>query len=420
MRLWIASGYSDICRVYGLPDINSREASAVLFLVEEVTRKDQFVRLDQAVGHFFKKYRVTDDTARATIVVTLQAWMRHERTVRYIFHNGQESAQLPDIASGICILYAIIGAQPPAWAAKKWKEAWREGLAAARNIPEIWLSLHTDWAKRLEAEIGTDWISRCKAFLNEPQHFARINTLKVRAGECIEHLASEGVEAAMMDGQSEESIRLFNHERFFRSKAYLNGWVEKQDLSSQQVSRLLDPKPGSRVLDRCAGAGGKTLHLAAIMKNRGRIIACDAHEGRLKELVSRMRRAGVTNVQVVPENELGNLPEIDRMFDYILIDAPCSGTGVFARNPESRLRYDEKWLSKLIEVQATLLNDGWDRLKPGGALVYSVCSILPSEGEGRIRSFLQSHPEASQEDSRYTEPGDGDGFFMARIVKNKV
>jgi 16S rRNA (cytosine967-C5)-methyltransferase len=212
--------------------------------------------------------------------------------------------------------------------------------------------------------------------------------------------------------------------------APLAGLVEAQDAGSQAVTLAVEARPGMTVLDLCAGAGGKTLALAAAMENKGRIVAADADRARLSRLIPRAERAGVT---IVETRLLDGGREAEALVglaaDAVLVDAPCSGTGTWRRNPEARWRLTPGRLERLVGLQARLLDVAADCVAPGGALVHVVCSLLDDEGATQVASFLARHPGWSAEPlslpfgrphgagMRLTPGHDGtDGFFVARLV----
>jgi len=209
------------------------------------------------------------------------------------------------------------------------------------------------------------------------------------------------------------------------------GAIEVQDAGSQAVTLALGAQPGMAVVDLCAGAGGKTLALAAAMADRGAILACDTDRARLRRLPPRAERAGMTIAQprlLDPAREAEALTDVAGRADAVLVDAPCSGTGTWRRNPEARWRLTPERLSRLVETQAHLLRIGAALVRPGGALVHIVCSLLDEEGRGQVDRFLGDHPGWIAEPlslplGRAHGPGwrldpasDGsDGFFVARL-----
>ena len=215
-------------------------------------------------------------------------------------------------------------------------------------------------------------------------------------------------------------------------EAFQSGQIEVQDTGSQLCGMALAARPGETVLDLCAGAGGKTLALAAAMDNRGRLIAADTDRGRLSRLAPRALRAGAINIEtrlLGPGRELDALADLAGNCDAVLVDAPCSGTGTWRRNPEARWRLTGAELARLTALQARLLDLAAGLVKPGGRLVYVTCSLLDAEGADQAEAFLQRHPAwavRTPELPAGTAHGKGlqlspahdatDGFFIARFV----
>ncbi len=228
-------------------------------------------------------------------------------------------------------------------------------------------------------------------------------------------------------------LRLAENIAVDKSEAYLGGLCDVQDAGSQAIALLCAAKPGQNVLDLCAGGGGKTLALASDMGNQGYIIACDINRARMQALPERAERAGATNIQtrlINPRQELAMLDDLIGQADVALVDAPCSGSGTWRRNPESRWRLTPDRLTKLMDEQARLLHIAAHTVRPGGALVYAVCSVFDVEGAAQVEAFLARNPawtvdqDVRPQLGRAHGPGylttplhDGcDGFYMARLI----
>jgi len=221
----------------------------------------------------------------------------------------------------------------------------------------------------------------------------RVNTLKSNLADAIRLLGAEGIEAAPMKF-SPFGLRVKGRRPVTSSKPFQDGAIEIQDEGSQLVAILVAAKPGMRVVDWCAGAAGKTLALAALMENKGQIVACDVSAPRLEGAVKRLRRAGAFNVER-HLTEPGDKWAKRRAgsFDRVLVDAPCTGTGTWRRNPDGRLRLSETDVLELVPKQAAILEDASRLVKPGGRLIYATCSLLPAENEHQIDAFLAHHPD---------------------------
>jgi 16S rRNA (cytosine967-C5)-methyltransferase len=178
-------------------------------------------------------------------------------------------------------------------------------------------------------------------------------------------------------------------------------------------------EPGMRVVDACAGAGGKTLHIAALMKNKGRIIALDVEKWKLDELQKRARRAGVSNLETRVIESSKTIKRLEKSADRLLLDVPCSGLGVLKRNPDAKWKLSPDFIAEVVTLQQHILQDYGNILKKGGLMVYSTCSILPGENENQVKSFLAKNNGSFElMDERYSWPSSGfDGFYMALIRK---
>jgi 16S rRNA (cytosine967-C5)-methyltransferase len=175
-------------------------------------------------------------------------------------------------------------------------------------------------------------------------------------------------------------------------EGFLKGWFEVQDQGSQIMSALTGAKPGEQVLDLCAGAGGKTLAMAAAMENKGQIFASDSDRGRLAPIYDRLKRNGVRNAQVRPPAP-GALDDLAGKMDRVVIDAPCTGTGTWRRRPDAKWKLTPEQVAQRVAEQAAILADGQHYVRPGGTLIYITCSILGDENDGQIDAFLAANPE---------------------------
>lgn len=256
--------------------------------------------------------------------------------------------------------------------------------AASAGLAPKWLT------QRLRQRFGPATNAEIAALLGRAPLDLRVNTLIASRGDPFDWpvpvsptpFAPHGLRAA-------EPFNVEQH------PLYLGGAVEVQDEGSQLACVATAAAPGTTVIDVCAGAGGKTLALAAAMANDGRLIAADTNRDRLQRLPPRAERAGASIVETLlldPGKELDRLADHIRRADLVLIDAPCSGTGTWRRNPEARWRLTPDRLARLTALQARLLDVGAALVKPGGRLVYVVCSLLPEEGDAQIDAFLKANP----------------------------
>ncbi len=302
--------------------------------------------------------------------------------------------------------------------------------AVRLGVPD-WLlpSLAARFGPRLAAEL---------AALDRPAPTdLRVNTLKTTREAAREMLAAEGITTEPTHF-SPWGLRAPSRAPITATRAFRDGLVEVQDEGSQLVAAMVDARPGMRVCDFCAGAGGKTLALAAMMANRGTIVAADVSAHRLQAAVRRLRRGGVSNVErrlIAPGEKW--IKRARGSFDRVLVDAPCTGTGTWRRKPDARLRLTRQDLDELLLRQREILDRASTLVKPGGILVYATCSVLEEENEAQVRVFLERNPSFRllPLDALRTRaglgvlPGDGpflaltparhgtDGFFAAALLR---
>lgn len=267
-------------------------------------------------------------------------------------------------------------------------------------------------------ELGDTWDKEIKELNKQARVILRTNTLKNTRKELKKALEDEKIDTEFVPGYP-DALVLTERKNVFLTQAFKKGLFEVQDASSQLVAPFLDVKPGQKVVDTCAGAGGKTLHLASLMQNKGQIIAMDIHGHKLAELKKRAKRDGAHNIE---NRTIDNTKVIKRLkgkADRVLIDAPCSGIGVLKRNPDSKWKLNKDFLERIRKTQAEILNQYSSMVKKGGKLVYATCSILPSENEKQITSFLSANKDFKLIKEKKVSPSVSgfDGFYMALMQK---
>lgn len=275
-----------------------------------------------------------------------------------------------------------------------------------------------DWlAETLEKELGPKWEKEMKALNEQAPTVLRANSLKTSVKELISDLHEESVESNPIRGY-QDAVQLEEKKNVFLTTAFKEGLFEVQDASSQKIGYFMDVKEGQRVIDVCAGAGGKTLHLAALMKNKGQIIAMDIFEWKLAELKRRAKRAGAHNIETRVISDTKVIKRLHDKADRLLIDAPCSGLGVLKRNPDSKWKIDAEFIERIKKEQQQILQDYSKMVKKGGKMVYATCSILPSENNLQVEEFLKSNPDFKFVKDEKVMPSEGyDGFYMALLEK---
>ena len=292
-------------------------------------------------------------------------------------------------------------------------------LAAA---PPIVRADAPDWCgPLLERTFGESWPDEARSLAGRPPLDLRVNTLMSRRDKVLAELDATGAAAMSL---AHFGLRIppieadGRHPNVQAEPAFQKGWFEIQDEGSQVAAELAGAKPGMQVLDFCAGAGGKTLALAASMENKGQVYAYDAEKQRLAPIFDRIRRAEARNIQVV--SKLPELAKLEGQMDLVLIDAPCTGSGTWRRRPDAKWRLTARQLDVRRAEQAKILDDAKVFVKPGGRLVYITCSVFREENHDQIDRFLTANPQFV--------PVDHDALFeqhfhgkssVARIDKNR-
>jgi 16S rRNA (cytosine967-C5)-methyltransferase len=276
-----------------------------------------------------------------------------------------------------------------------------------------------DWMDEVGSkELGETWDKEIKELNKQAKVVLRANQIKISRNDLKKRLAEENIETEYIKGYP-DALVLTERKNVFLTEAFKQGLFEVQDASSQLVAPFLEVEPGQKVIDTCAGAGGKSLHLAALMENRGQIIAMDIYGHKLTELKKRARRDGVHNIENRVIDGTKTIKKLKGKADRVLIDAPCSGIGVLKRNPDSKWKLEPDFLDRIRKTQASILDQYASMVKPGGKLVYATCSILPSENEQQVKGFLKKHPEfAFVKENKVSPSASGfDGFYMALLER---
>ncbi len=277
-----------------------------------------------------------------------------------------------------------------------------------------------DWLDTLGAEsLGeTLWEEELSALNSQAPVILRANQLKTTTARLQQVLQEEGVETDTVPGYP-DALQLRERGNVFRTAAFKAGLFEVQDAASQKVAPFLQAEPGMRVIDTCAGAGGKSLHLAALMENKGQLVALDIYPGKLEELRKRAKRAGAHNIEPRLISSAKVVKRLRNSADRVLIDAPCTGLGVLRRNPDAKWKLQPDFVGEVCGTQQDLLQRYCALVKKGGKLVYATCSILPAENTRQVAAFLESEagrPFVLEEESSLYASREGfDGFYMARL-----
>jgi len=350
---------------------------------------------DAVVSRYFREHRELGHADRAFVAETVFAVLRRGRSL-----EARCAGQLSDRRRLLVALTVIRG-----WSQRELapvlKANEEEWLAAARAMPESEFSPAVrcdlpEWLyAALEAQFGAEEVVKLATALNLPAPLdLRVNTLKTNREDLLARFAEEGI-AAIPGPLSPIAVRLREKPALAKHALFLEGTFEVQDEGSQLLGYLMEPKRGELVVDFCAGAGGKTLLLGALMKNTGRLYAYDVSDKRLAKLKPRLARSGLSNVHPARiENERDTkIKRLAGKADRVLVDAPCSGLGTLRRNPDLKWRQNEASVAELTVKQASILDAAAKMVRPGGRLVYATCSLLTAENDAIIEAFLASHPE---------------------------
>lgn len=326
--------------------------------------------------------RGLDEDARAVLAATVQALVKYDRLLGFACGSTAAEARfdsLVALARGETKLEARLERIPDE----------TERLGITHSVPD-WL------VGVLRTELGAEALETALSRMNGlAPRVARVNTLKTTRDACVEALGSAGLEARPTTHAS-AGIVLGGRRSMFRVPPFERGEIEAQDEASQLVAELVAPPPKSFAIDACAGAGGKTLGLCALLGNKGKVLALDASPSKLEELRRRARRAGASNVEARMVDMLDPAVQLDDLrgrASRVLVDAPCTGLGAIRRNPEARWRLEPADLPRLVSTQGSLLDAAARLVTPNGRLVFATCSFLPSEGEGAVERFLSNNPD---------------------------
>ncbi len=277
-----------------------------------------------------------------------------------------------------------------------------------------------DWLDELAvSELGMElWLTEIAAINRPAELVLRCNTLKISVLDLQKKLHELDWETKTIP-LSKDALVLKKRANVFQSDLFKNGFFEVQDAGSQTIAPFLQVESGMRVIDACAGAGGKSLHLATLMGNKGRVISLDTEGWKLDELQRRARRNGIFNIETRPIDTTKVIKRLYESADRVLLDVPCSGLGVLRRNPDAKWKLSPEFLDEVRKTQATILESYAKMAKVGGKVVYATCSILPSENEHQVKAFLEKNPNFKWIDERKITPAtEGyDGFYMALLER---
>lgn len=420
---------------------------AVLEILERIAVSP--IPMDLTVGDYMRHRRYIGAKDRAEIVERVYTIARHKARLGWALDQvGADDTPRTRALTLLLILekrkeiaHYFDGGQYSPEALSDTETALVESLRAVdlAQAPEaVRLECPPDYEAPLRAYFGADFAAEMSAMLEGATLDLRVNTVQKTREDVQKSLRDDAVETEASPF-SPYGLRTKGKVFLSKTKAFRAGWIDIQDEGSQLIALACNAQPGQQVLDYCAGGGGKTLALANAMKVKGRIVAMDTEEARLLKSKERFRRARVSDIiEVRPLSDDRHRKWLKRQketFDCALVDAPCTGTGTWRRNPDTRWKVYGPGLAELVKIQAEILDKVVHTLKSGGRLVYATCSILPEENENQVQAFLQRHPDFKLAELKDVWPEGAvppctgsymrltphrhstDGFFAAVLVK---
>lgn len=308
--------------------------------------------------------------------------------------------------------WIMMDAEIPEWMPHPMLRERKVNMAEGLSIP--------DWLHEVgQEELQDEWVPIMKSLNEKASVILRVNLLKTTLEKLKKNLSEEGIETETLPDYP-HALKLVKRANVFRTNAFKEGHFEVQDAASQKVVEMLDVKPGEKVIDACAGAGGKSLHMASLMKNKGKIIALDLYERKLDELRQRASRNGVDIIEARLIESTKVIKRLEGSADAVLLDVPCTGTGALKRNPDTKWKLLPERLGVLKEIQQDILRDYSKMVAPKGRMVYATCSILPSENERQVQRFLAEVPgwKLIREHKELPHIQGYDGFYMALMMRS--
>ncbi len=377
-----------------------------------------------ALDSIFEKGEVASRALERTIAEHLK-WGRRDRTqFSRAVYEIVRWRRLLEFGVQKSDSWSLLGAylirengELPAWPEFEPLDAAQIKARLEADLPRAIRQSIPDWLDELgQAQLGESWDAELRALNEEAPVVLRANTLVTSRDELRRELQEQNIESEPIEGVP-DALRLASRPRLNSLASWKYGAFETQDAASQLVAPFLEIEPGQNVVDACAGAGGKTLHLAALMQNEGRLLALDTSQAKLDELERRARRAGAHVVARRADKQL--LRDSRAFADRLLFDMPCSGSGTLRRQPDLKWRLSPEFLARLQDTQRAILRDYSPLLRPGGKMVYATCSIFSSENARQIERFVDENPAFELEESRIISPAQSgfDGFYMARLSK---
>jgi 16S rRNA (cytosine967-C5)-methyltransferase len=355
---------------------------------------------DQLLHQFFRQHPAMGQQDRAFIADGVFAYLRRRRSLEELAQTTRPS----HLALAVVVRELGIGLRELGSALDEAEDLWLRDFksrlatplapAVAADLPDwLWVRLGNAYGDAEREALARAWLATASLDL-------RINPLKTNRDDARAALAASGI-AALPTPYSPLGLRIAGRPALARHPLFTGGALEVQDEGSQLVGFLVAPKRSDMVVDFCAGAGGKTLLLGALMRSQGRLYAFDTHDRRLAHLKPRLARSGLSNVhpQLIAHERDARIKRLARKIDRVLVDAPCTGFGTLRRNPDLKWRQPESAVAELAAKQGAILASAATLVKPGGRLVYATCSVLADENEAIVEAFCRAHPEFAPVDA---------------------
>lgn len=389
---------------------------AVVRILDEVMGKKEYA--DKALERYFKANKKAGADDRAFIAEMVYDAVRHWNYLVW-FTGDSFSFKREGLWALAGNLLFLKGYILPEWNEfSKFNRKAAEERAKRSKLPRTILqSVSQELDELALEEIGEElWERELLAMNEKAPVILRVNTLKTTVNHVMDVLAGEGLDVEEIPGYP-DALRLNGKVNLFRHPLFSAGYFEVQDAGSQTIAPFLQAESGMRVIDACAGAGGKTLHLASLMQNKGKIIAMDVEHYKLNELKNRAVRNGVSIIETRLIEGMKTIKRMENSADRLLLDVPCTGSGVLRRNPDAKYKIDRTFFNRVVKTQQEILENYSKMLKPGGIMVYATCSLFASENENQVQAFLANHPQFELLEQAYHYPSQTgfDGFYMARL-----
>ncbi|NHE56960.1 RsmB/NOP family class I SAM-dependent RNA methyltransferase [Cyclobacterium plantarum] len=386
--------------------------NGVVKALEDIFDKNQYA--DKVIERVLKSNPKWGARDRAFIAESVYEIVRWKRLIQYLSPGA-------DYYKWFGTFWTLQERTLPDWKEFKGIDKQKINSKKEKITQRALLQSIPDWLDQLGTEqLADKWEEELASLNQEAEVVLRVNTIKTNKSQLKAQLEELDISTHAIKGYP-DALVLQRRKNVFRTPLFKEGLFEVQDASSQMVAAALDVQPGMRVIDACAGAGGKSLHLAALMENKGRILSMDLEAWKLKNTKLRARRAGISIIETKPIESSKTIKRLHASADRLLLDVPCSGLGVLKRNPDTKWKLSPESITKVQGIQRDILAQYPSMLKPGGILVYATCSILPSENHLQVAAFLSSPAgksfELLEETQVLSHESGFDGFYIAKMIK---